>query len=193
MTIIKSAVFLSVTLILAGCAADLRQASSEKIEKMTRVKTVDNLSRLWSAPELQVRHYRTQFYGYDTVQYRLAALKPDSKTETTSYRLEIEANYGATYPRHYDSAKSANEVSYPLKNSSHEAMRCQLFGDMANACLYRDRANVEFSLAELEAGSQSGMKLILGSADKAYESIDLPAQYVAGFLQAVNNPGLPGK
>jgi hypothetical protein len=56
---------------------------------------------------------------------------------------------------------------------------------MVNGCLYRDRGAVVLSSEQLAAGRQAGLTLILSSADKDYESLDLPAQYIQGLLSAV--------
>lgn len=172
---------------LYGCATDARQASALQVEQLTSQETVAG-ERVWSAPELQVRRFRIQFYGYDTVDYRLTAMQVDPTHGAVAYRLSIDANYGSNSPRGYQSAKTPDGVLTPLSQLRHEALRCQLFGNMSSACLYRDRAALELNAAALQAARRDGMALTLGASDKDYERIDLPADYVDGFLRAVERP-----
>jgi hypothetical protein len=142
-----------------------------------------------AAPDLNVQHFRVAFYGYNTVSYHLAAVK-DNQSSSLNYQLQFDAKYGIVgtyYVRHYDVAKFQNGVLTPTTQLRHDALSCQVYGDMVNGCLFRDRANVVISAEQLEAGRQSGLTLILGSADKDYETLDLPAQYIDGFLKAVQN------
>jgi hypothetical protein len=181
-------VFLIVLLLLSGCA-DLRNASSADIRQMVTLKTNDNSpDQFWVAPELQVRRYRLQFAGYDTVYYYLYNVKPTSDAADMHLRVHIDANYGGVV-RHYDQAKLPDGFVFQTHHLQHDVVRCQLFGNMVDACLFRDRGDIELSKAELEAGRVNGLTLALSSAsDQDYEHIDLPAAYIDGFLQALQNP-----
>ena len=57
--------------------------------------------------------------------------------------------------------------------------------NLVYACLFRDRASFELSRTELDAAQLTGLNLSLYSDQQDYESIDLPANYIQGFLQAV--------
>jgi len=186
----KSLFLLSwVVLVLEGCALDARNATSVEIQQAIKSESATTpYHRVWSAPPLLVSHFRTRFYGYDTVDYHLSASQSGQSSSPTLYHLKVDANYGGL-PRHYDLAKSTNSSQYPAYKLRHETLRCQFFGDMQDACLYRDRLDFELSLAELEAGRHSGMTLTLASADnKEYEQIDLPPAYIDGFLAVIQSP-----
>ena len=58
--------------------------------------------------------------------------------------------------------------------------------DGAFACLYRDRGQIELSRAMLETGRYVGLEFTLGSTDVSYEHVDLPANYVDGFIMKVD-------
>jgi len=182
-----SAVLLAALLGLSGCT-DLRDASPAEIRTLVTVKTaVNGPEQFRVAPELQVRRYRLQFAGYDSVYYYLFAVKPQADADETHLRVHIEANYGGVV-RHYDQAKLPSGVSQ-TQHLQHDVVRCQLFGNMVDACLFRDRGDIELSRADLEAGRISGLMLVLSSAaDQHYEHIDLPAAYIDGFLQALPSP-----
>ncbi len=146
------------------------------------------MDRVWRAPELEVRHYRTLFYGYDTVYYRLAAQK--SPSGGLRYQLSIDAHYGGDL-RHYEAVKFADGSSRPLDRRQHDTERCQFFNSLVYACLFRDQVRLELSPAELEAAQGNGLRMTLSSAVQDYEAIELPANYIRGFLQAVQGAPLP--
>jgi len=179
---------LMVLLALSGCA-DLRNASSADIRQLVTIKAAVNSSdQFWVAPELQVRRYRLQFAGFDTVYYYLYEVKPSPYAADLHLRLHIDANYGGVV-RHYDQAKLPDGGVSQTQRLSHDVVRCQLFSNMVDACLFRDRGDIELSRAELEAGRINGLSLALSSASaKDYERLDLPAAYIDGFLQALPNP-----
>jgi hypothetical protein len=173
---------------LSGCA-DLRNASAADIRQLVTMKTAnDSPDQFWVAPELQVRRYRLQFAGYDTVYYYLYEVKPTPDAAAMHYRVHIDANYGGAV-RHYDQAKLLDGGVFQTQRLQHDVVRCQLFGNMVDACLFRDRGDIELSRPELEAGRINGLSLALSSAGaKDYERLDLPAAYIEGFLQALPNP-----
>jgi len=174
-------------LVSGGCAENIRAASAFDIQKLTTQKTGVDSSQIWSAPELEQRKFRLSFYGYDTVYYRLETLKNPLVGDAGHYRLIIDANFGTVLGakiRHYDQAKFADGSILTTEHRQLDTVRCQIFGTMTSACLYRDRAEIELNPAVLAAAQQTGLQLILGSAETDYEQIDLPANYIAGFLQA---------
>ena len=168
---------------LFGCATHLREASPDSIAQAVKQSMlVDGNDFVWRGPELQVHQYRTLFYGYDTVYYRLVARKPPSGGPR--YQVSIDAYYGGDL-RHYDAVKFANGSSRPMGSNRHDTERCQFFNSLVYACLFRDRANLELSQSELEAARPKGLQLTLSSGLRDYETIVLPANYIHGFLQAV--------
>lgn len=178
---------------LSGCSTNVRNASPLEIKQLTTVETDDKLNHTWTGPDLQLGQYRSIFRGYNTVEYRLVATKPDTEADGVAYKLEIDANYGGE-ERHYNVVKTAKGKTY---NTSHRVLtrdRCEFFNnedtDMDHivfGCLFRETADAELDLADLEAARQFGLTLTLGSGDTDYEQIDLPSQYIDGFLRAVRN------
>ncbi|WP_347988088.1 hypothetical protein [Methylomonas sp. AM2-LC] len=189
-TTLKSALLAAIVAVLTGCTPEIRDQSSAEIQQQISVKSLpDSPNRILTAPDLNVQQFRMAFYGYNTVSYLLAAIK-DDQSSGLNYQLQFDAKYGivgSRYIRHYDMAKMQNGVVIPTTQLRHDALSCQMYGDMVNGCLFRDRANVAISLEQLQSGRQSGLTLILSSADKNYETLDLPAQYIDGFLIAVQN------
>jgi transcriptional antiterminator Rof (Rho-off) len=168
---------------LWGCAANPREASPGSIAQSVKESvTVVGQYSVWRSPALQVSHYRTLFYGYDSVYYWLVARK--SPKGGALYEMSIAADYGGDL-RHYDAVKFADGSIRPMVNQQHDTERCQFFNSLVYACLFHDRASLELSQSELEAARLQGLRLTLSSGKQEYEIIDLPANYIQGFLQAV--------
>jgi len=144
--------------------------------------TYDGKYFVLRGPALRLSHYRTLFYGYDSVDYWLNALK--SLAGSVEYEMSIDADYGGDL-RHYDAVKFADGSSRQTLNHRHDTERCQFFNSMVYSCLYHDRASLDLSPPELEAARLKGLRLTLSSGKQDYETIDLPANYIEGFLQAV--------
>jgi hypothetical protein len=172
-------------LLFSSCSTDVRHADSGEIQAMVSVEAFAASDfRVWTAPELQVSHFRVRFYGYDIVYYRLRAEQGDQQGAAPSYHLLLDANYGGE-TRHYEMAKTPAGATLFTEHRQHEFVRCQFFGDMVDACLYRDRADIALSRADLETARTQGLSLRLSSSSTEYEQIDLPANYVDGFLRAM--------
>ena len=178
------AVFFAVILQIAGCSENVREESTNLISEQTKhVATADKQGLTWFAPELHSSRYRTLFFGYDTLDYRLAAPEnPGSNTVS----LLFEASYGGDL-RHYDFAKGTDGTSRAISQQQHQAERCQLFNNLISSCLYKDRFSVALSRADLEQASKTGLQLQLTSESQTYEQIDLPTNYIQGFLKALEN------
>ncbi|MDD4915941.1 MAG: hypothetical protein PHW13_12990 [Methylococcales bacterium] len=171
----------------AGCGVDVRDAPSAEIRDLVTRQEAGSSSRenVLIAPELQVRRFRMRFYGYDTVYYYLLAETSEQNPAVPVYYLVIDANYGGR-ARHYETLKTAGAVSNPANHLRHDTVRCQIFGDMTDSCLYRDRADFVLNPGLLQAAVKTGLTLTLASAaNTVYETLDLPANYIDGFLQAV--------
>ena len=182
---LKRMVLISGLFYLSGCTENIREETSAQIQTLVTQTTNSDNSLIWYAPELQHRQFRLAFYGYDTVAYKLKAIK-DQKS--THFRLLLDVNYGANQGlkiRHYDQAKLEDGSTLITDNRRLETGRCQFFSTMTFSCLYRDRAEIELNSELLIASKQTGLRLTLGTADLNYEQIDLPANYVQGFLQAL--------
>lgn len=178
-------------LLATACTENLREAPAVAIRDQVVTQSVGNSAEtLFRAPELLVRHFRLKFYGYDTVYYYLQAAESNNNPAETVYRLQLDANYGGD-PRHYDAVSIAHADSFATSHLHHETIRCQIFGSMTDSCLYRDRADIVLSLQQLEAARQNGLNMTLSSTAKQYETLDLPANYIDGFLQAVQNQNPP--
>jgi hypothetical protein len=187
--------FLWLLLFLFGtsCAVDVREAPSADISNLVAVDSnVNTHQSVLAAPELQVRHFRLKFYGYDTVYYSLRAKKSFQNLAETAYYLVIDANYGGL-PRHYDTVQFADSSSYPTQHLHHQIIRCQIFGNMTDSCLYRDRAELQLNPRTVEQAGKAGLSLsfTLASADTRYETLDIPANYINGLLLAVQNLNSP--
>ena len=168
---------------LLGCAPNPRESLPSSIAQSVKESVMAvGQDFIWRGPALRVSHYRTLFYGYDSVDYWLNARK--SPAGSVKYEMSFAADYGGDR-RHYDAVKFGDGSSRQTVNHRHDTERCQFFNSMVYSCLYHDRASLEFSHTELEAAKLKGLRLTLSSGTQDYESIVLPANYIQGFLQAV--------
>jgi hypothetical protein len=182
-----NAAFLVTIIQVIGCAENIREESPDTIAG--NVKHVSRLNKqdlTWFAPELHLSHYRTLFYGYDTINYRLAAPEyPESKMND-SFRLLIDSNYGGDI-RHYNFARLDDASTRVISHHQHDTERCQIFNSLISSCLYRDRFSLNLSRSDLENARVSGLYFLLTSGSQNYERIDLPSNYIQGFLKAIEN------
>jgi len=181
-----NAAFLA-AIIQVGCVENVRDESPDAIAgSVKHVSRLDKQDLTWFAPELHLSHYRTLFYGYDTMDYRLAAPEyPQTKTND-GFRLLIDASYGGDI-RHYDFARLADDTTRVINHHQHDIERCQVFNSLISSCLYRDRFSLNLSQSDLQNARVSGLQLLLTSGAQHYERIDLPSNYIQGFLKAIEN------
>ena len=169
----------------SGCTENIREASVDKIAaRVEHASTPDRQGLIWFAPVLRVSEYRTLFYGYDTLSYRLAATESAETASVGRFRVLFEARYGGDN-RHYDFATLDEEDTRTLGSHQQYAERCQLFNYLTASCLYRARFTLNLCLSDLEKARASGLHIQLASAKKPYERIDFPPNYIQGFLKAV--------
>ena len=181
-----NAAFLA-AIIQVGCVENVQDESPDAIASSVKhVSRLDKQDLTWFAPELHLSHYRTLFYGYDTLDYRLAASEyPETKTND-GFRLLIDASYGGDI-RHYDFARLADDTTRVINHHQHDIERCQVFNSLISSCLYRDRFSLNLSRSDLQNARVSGLQLLLTSGAQHYERIDLPSNYIQGFLKAIEN------
>jgi hypothetical protein len=182
-----NAVCLAAIIQILGCAENVREESSDTIAgSVKHVSRLDKQALAWFAPELHQSHYRTLFYGYDTIDYRLAALGYSQTKTNDGFRLLIDASYGGDI-RHYDFARLADDTTRVINHYQHDIERCQVFNSLISSCLYRDRFSLNLSQSDLQNARVSGLQLLLTSGAQHYERIDLPSNYIQGFLKAIEN------
>ena len=182
-----NAAFLAAIMHVSGCAENVREESADTIAgRVKHLSTPDKQGLTWFAPELHMSHYRTLFYGYDTIDYRLAAPEYPKTTTNDGFRLLIDASYGGNI-RHYDFARLADVSTRAISHRQHDTERCQVFNSLISSCLYRDRFSLNLSRSDLENARVVSLQLLLTSGAQHYERIDLPSNYIQGFLKAIEN------
>lgn len=176
---------LVVTIAISSCTQNVREQSPNKIaDSVKHISRAGYPDFAWFAPELHVSHYRTLFYGYDTVDYRLAAPEHPKIKANSGFRLLVDAHYGGNV-RHYDFVKLPDASIREVNHKQHDAERCQIFNSLISSCLYRDQFSLNLSRSELALGLANGIKLVLLSGTEEYETLDLPSNYLQGFFKAV--------
>ena len=182
------AVFLAMIIQAIGCVKNIREQSPDAIvSSVKHVSRLDKQVLTWFAPELHLSQYRTLFYGYDTIDYRLAAPEYPQTKKNDGFRLLIDASYGGDI-RHYEFARLADDSTRVINHHQHDIERCQVFNSLISSCLYRYRFSLNLSQSDLQNARVSGLQLLLTSGAQHYERIDLPSNYIQGFLKAIENP-----
>jgi hypothetical protein len=182
-----STALLSLMIQITGCTDNIREESAVMIaEQVKPMSNPDGRGLTWFAPDLHISHYRTLFYGYDTLKYRLTSPENQEARTSEGFRLLIDAAYGGNL-RHYDFARWANASTRIIDHLQHVVERCEVFNSLTSSCLYRDRFSLALTRTELEQASLSGLQLVLASDAHPYEQIDLPSNYIQGFLKAIKN------
>ena len=98
---ISCAACVTAAIVISGCTQNIREQSPNTIAgSVKHVSRPDQPELAWFAPKLHISHYRTLFYGYDTVDYRLAAPEHPENDVNRVFRLLVDGNL-----RHYDFAK----------------------------------------------------------------------------------------
>lgn len=164
-------------LALAGCAENFKTASPNNIAQAV-VQTPTQNGPSWSGPTLHSSHLRKQFFGDDTLAYRLTTSPDETGTQ---YHLMIDTDYGGNL-RHYGSATLPDQSTHQIHQLDHLTQRCQLFSDLTPACLYHDSLSVDLTEKELEKGRDTGMKIQLSTGKHQTETLELPANYIQGVL-----------
>jgi len=185
---ISCAACVTAAIVISGCTQNIREQSPNTIAgSVKHVSRPDQPELAWFAPKLHISHYRTLFYGYDTVDYRLAAPEHPGNKASPGFRLLIEAHYGGNV-RHYDFVKMPDASTREVVHDQHDVERCQIFNSLISSCLYRDQFSLNLSQPELESGLANGIQLSFRSETLEYETLDLPSNYIQGFLTAIENP-----
>ncbi len=175
---------------LIGCTSGLKHQTTDSIALAVRRTTTSKPGTSeWTGPALQMNQWRNQFYGYDTVSYHLFVRK---RLGSRTYGLHITADYGGN-ARHYKTAQFSGHFSHSTTDYRHEVGRCQFFNSLVYACLFRDRFNVPISASELVQGSATGLRFTLQSQTLNFETLDLPANYVRGFLAGFGEKFSPNR
>lgn len=164
-------------LALGGCAESYTTASPNNIAQAV-VQTPAQAGPTWYAPTLHSSHFRKQFFGDDTLTYRLTASPEQTGNQ---YHLMIDTDYGGQL-RHYGPATLPDQSARKINQLDHLTQRCQLFSNLTSACLYHDSLSVDLTENELEKSRDTGMKIQLSTGKDQFETLELPANYIQGVL-----------
>jgi hypothetical protein len=136
--------------------------------------------RLAQAPLLHAQWWRTEFYGYDTVAYRL---RQKEGTPGQS-ELLLEVHYGGSGPDDRALGWPGSEPQ-PLRVYEHAADRCQIFGSLQSRCVFGDILGVDLPPGLLEQSRDTGLTVVLLSKKGAEHSLPLPGEYIASYLASL--------
>lgn len=139
---------------------------------------------LAEAPLLHAQWWRTEFYGYDTVAYRLR----QKEGVPGGSELFMEVHYGGSGADYRALAWPGAEPQ-PLRVYEHAADRCQVFGSLQSRCVFGDVLGIDLPPELLEQSCDTGVTVVLLANKGAEHSLALPGDYIASYLAGLRRGG----
>lgn len=138
--------------------------------------------RLAEAPLLHAQWWRAEFYGYDTVAYRLR----QKEGVPGGSELLMEVHYGSSGADYRALAWPGLEPQ-PLRVYEHAADRCQVFGSLQSRCVFGDILGIDLPPELLEHSPEAGLTAVLHAKQGAEHPLPLPGDYVASYLASLKH------
>gem|GEM_PF-2442674 len=114
--------------------------------------------------------------------YQLVAIK-DKANGDTSYVLRVNIKYFAADVKRYDTASDKTAKQFEVITVTPKVASCHVSG----FCDYVESVGISISKHYLDSHKSKGLDLRLTGATKDDLFIKVPANYIKGFLQAVNS------
>jgi len=105
-----------------------------------------------------------------------------SKQGAKTYELLVLLTYFSPW-RYYESANLLNKPASTFKVVSREAGICE-----AQGCVFKELMSIQVTDAFLREQTDKGFQVTISSKTGVSSDLFLPAQYLKGFLQAVDGP-----
>ena len=163
-------------LLLAGCATDYSKKPAPAIADATTVKdSAFDAQVRYTGPTLRTERRRGLFMDYHSVSLRSFV---DKKSGQSTNQIYVVLSYVGGL-RFYQTASFEGGVQRELLAIDRNVDFCN-----GGFCAYTETLGIQLTDAELES-AVSGMKIRLNAKSGHESFIELPANYVAGFLAAV--------
>ena len=115
---------------------------------------------------------------YEMFSLRTEQTKQGAKT----YELLVLLTYFSPW-RYYESANLLNKPASTFKVVSREAGICE-----AQGCIYKELMAIQVTDAFLRENMDKGFQVTISSKTGISSDLFVPAQYLKGYLQAVDGP-----
>lgn len=172
-------VLLIISLGLIACKSNDRVVSAWEINDVYRSTIISsnpsNGAKIYQGPPINTMD--------DANTFEMFSLKGEKSTQgAKTYELLVHLTYFAPW-RYYESANLLNKPASTFKVVSREAGVCD-----AQGCVFKELMSIQVTDAFLREQMDKGFQVTISSKTGVSSNLFMPAQYLKGYLQAVDGP-----
>ena len=172
-------VLLIISLGLIACKSNDRVVSAWEINDVYRSTIISsnpsNGAKIYQGPPINTMD--------DANTFEMFNLRGEKSTQgAKTYELLVHLTYFAPW-RYYESANLLNKPTSTFKVVSREAGVCE-----AQGCLFKEFMSIQMTDAFLREHMDKGFQVTISSKTGVSSNLFVPAQYLKGYLQAVDGP-----
>jgi hypothetical protein len=172
-------VLLIISLGLIACKSNDRVVSAWEINDVYRSTIISsnpsNGAKIYQGPPINTMD--------DANTFEMFSLRGEKSTQgAKTYELLVHLTYFAPW-RYYESANLLNKPANTFKVVSREAGICD-----AQGCVFKELMSIQVTDAFLREQMDKGFQVTISSKTGVSSNLFVPAQYLKGYLQAVDGP-----
>ena len=172
-------VLLIISLGLIACRSNDRVVSAWEINDVYRSTIISsnpsNGAKIYQGPPINTMD--------DANTFEMFNLRGEKSTQgAKTYELLVHLTYFAPW-RYYESANLLNKPTSTFKVVSREAGVCE-----AQGCVFKELMSIQMTDAFLREHMDKGFQVTISSKTGVSSNLFVPAQYLKGYLQAVDGP-----
>ena len=172
-------VLLIISLGLIACRSNDRVVSAWEINDVYRSTIISsnpsNGAKIYQGPPINTMD--------DANTFEMFNLRGEKSTQgAKTYELLVHLTYFAPW-RYYESANLLNKPTSTFKVVSREAGVCE-----AQGCVFKEFMSIQMTDAFLREHMDKGFQVTISSKTGVSSNLFVPAQYLKGYLQAVDGP-----
>ena len=172
-------VLLIISLGLIACKSNDRVVSAWEINDVYRSTIISsnpsNGAKIYQGPPINTMD--------DANTFEMFSLRGEKSTQgAKSYELLVHLTYFAPW-RYYESANLLNKPASTFKVVSREAGICD-----AQGCVFKELMSIQVTDVFLREQMDKGFQVTISSKTGVSSNLFVPAQYLKGYLQAVDGP-----
>ena len=172
-------VLLIISLGLIACRSNDRVVSAWEINDVYRSTIISsnpsNGAKIYQGPPINTMD--------DANTFEMFNLRGEKSTQgAKTYELLVHLTYFAPW-RYYESANLLNKPTSTFKVVSREAGVCE-----AQGCVFKELMSIQMTDAFLREQMNKGFQVTISSKTGVSSNLFVPAQYLKGYLQAVDGP-----
>ncbi|MBU3578435.1 hypothetical protein ICN17_00275 [Polynucleobacter sp. 73C-SIWE] len=172
-------ILLIISLGLIACKSNDRVVSAWEINDVYRSTIISsnpsNGAKIYQGPPINTMD--------DANTFEMFSLRGEKSTQgAKTYELLVHLTYFAPW-RYYESANLLNKPASTFKVVSREAGVCD-----AQGCVFKELMSIQVTDAFLREQMDKGFQVTISSKTGVSSNLFVPAQYLKGYLQAVDGP-----